>query len=124
MEEDYAHGRRDGLRLALSILAAEEAKWAALLPHWRSLWRDRGSRYRMIKIWPRTARGRFKRIFGKVPANRRRLSIDRVAIPPSIPRSSSVQHALQRGDQSHMQGRLENERRGRMLSNGGVIERC
>ena len=39
MSEDYAHGRRDGLRLALSILAAEEAKWAALLgesPSWRT----------------------------------------------------------------------------------------
>jgi hypothetical protein len=31
MSEDYAHGRRDGLRLALSVLAAEEAKWSALL---------------------------------------------------------------------------------------------
>lgn len=29
--DDYARGRRDGLRLALAILAAEEAKWAALL---------------------------------------------------------------------------------------------
>jgi hypothetical protein len=29
--DDYAHGRRDGLRLALAVLAAEEAKWAALL---------------------------------------------------------------------------------------------
>ena len=39
MAEDYAHGRRDGLRLALAILAAEEAKWAALLgesPSWRT----------------------------------------------------------------------------------------
>lgn len=37
--DDYARGRRDGLRLALSILAAEEAKWAALLgesPSWRT----------------------------------------------------------------------------------------
>ena len=36
---DYAHSRRDGLRLALSILAAEEAKWEALLgksPSWRT----------------------------------------------------------------------------------------
>lgn len=36
---DYAHGRRDGLRLALSIMAAEEAKWEALLgesPSWRT----------------------------------------------------------------------------------------
>ena len=31
MSEDYAHGRRDGLRLALAILTAEEAKWSALL---------------------------------------------------------------------------------------------
>ena len=31
MSEDYAHGRRDGLRLAIAILAAEEEKWAALL---------------------------------------------------------------------------------------------
>ena len=39
MAEDYAHGRRDGLRLALAVLAAEEAKWAALLgesPSWRT----------------------------------------------------------------------------------------
>ncbi|MEG3165317.1 hypothetical protein U1701_12000 [Sphingomonas sp. PB2P19] len=36
--DDYARGRRDGLRLALAILAAEEAKWAALLGESRS-WR-------------------------------------------------------------------------------------
>jgi hypothetical protein len=37
--DDYARGRRDGLRLALAILAAEEAKWAVLLgesPSWRT----------------------------------------------------------------------------------------
>lgn len=37
--DDYAHGRRDGLRLALAVLAAEEAKWAELLgasPSWRT----------------------------------------------------------------------------------------
>ena len=34
--EDYAHGRRDGLRLALAILATEEAKWSALLGESRS----------------------------------------------------------------------------------------
>lgn len=43
MEEDYARGRRDGLRLALSILAAEEAKWAALLGESRS-WRTNVTR--------------------------------------------------------------------------------
>ena len=31
MPDDHARGQRDGLRLALAILAAEEAKWAALL---------------------------------------------------------------------------------------------
>ena len=39
MSDDYAHGRREGLRLALATLAAEEAKWAALLfesPSWRT----------------------------------------------------------------------------------------
>jgi glutamyl-tRNA reductase len=36
MSDEYAHGRRDGLRLALAILSAEEAKWAALLGESRS----------------------------------------------------------------------------------------
>ncbi len=39
MSDDYASGQRDGLRLALAILAAEEEKWAALLgesPSWRT----------------------------------------------------------------------------------------
>lgn len=39
MFDDYTRGRRDGLRLALSILEAEEAKWEALLgesPSWRT----------------------------------------------------------------------------------------
>ena len=36
MTDRYDHGRRDGLRLALGILAAEEAKWAALLGESRS----------------------------------------------------------------------------------------
>jgi hypothetical protein len=39
MSDDYTHGRRDGLRLALAVLAAEEAKWSALLgesPSWRT----------------------------------------------------------------------------------------
>jgi hypothetical protein len=39
MSDDYDRGRRDGLRLALAVLAAEEAKWAALLgqsPAWRT----------------------------------------------------------------------------------------
>lgn len=39
MSDRYDEGRRDGLRLALAVLAAEEAKWAALLgesPSWRT----------------------------------------------------------------------------------------
>jgi hypothetical protein len=36
MSDEYDHGRRDGLRLALAILAAEEAKWEALLGQSRS----------------------------------------------------------------------------------------
>ena len=43
MKEDYARGRRDGLRLALSILAAEESKWAVLLGESRS-WRTNATR--------------------------------------------------------------------------------
>jgi len=43
MSDDYAHGRRDGLRLALAILAGEEAKWAALLGESRS-WRTNATR--------------------------------------------------------------------------------
>jgi hypothetical protein len=36
VSDDYAQGRRDGLRLALAILSAEEEKWAALLGRSRS----------------------------------------------------------------------------------------
>jgi len=43
MSDDYARGRRDGLRLALAVLAAEEAKWAALLGESRS-WRTNATR--------------------------------------------------------------------------------
>ena len=41
--DEYAHGRRDGLRLALAILAVEEAKWSALLGESRS-WRTNAIR--------------------------------------------------------------------------------
>lgn len=43
MSDDYARGRRDGLRLALALLAAEEAKWSALLGESDS-WRTNLSR--------------------------------------------------------------------------------
>jgi hypothetical protein len=38
MSDDYARGQRDGLRLALAVLQAEEAKWCALLGE-SSSWR-------------------------------------------------------------------------------------
>lgn len=43
MPDDYERGRRDGLRLALSVLAAEESKWAALLGE-SSSWRTNSIR--------------------------------------------------------------------------------
>ncbi|WP_260599261.1 hypothetical protein [Sphingomonas endolithica] len=43
MNDDYARGQRDGLRLALAILAAEEAKWSALLGESAS-WRTNATR--------------------------------------------------------------------------------
>lgn len=52
MSSDYEHGRRDGLRLALAILAAEEEKWAALLGESRS-WRtnrDREVRHKALGV--------------------------------------------------------------------------
>ena len=48
MLEDYSHGRRDGLRMALAILGAEEAKWAALLGESRS-WRTNATRQVRLK---------------------------------------------------------------------------
>lgn len=36
MTDEYDRGQRDGLRMALTILAAEEAKWFAMLGESRS----------------------------------------------------------------------------------------
>ncbi len=52
MSEDYERGRRDGLRLALATLAAEEEKWAVLLGESRS-WRtnkDREVRHKSLQV--------------------------------------------------------------------------
>lgn len=43
MSDDYAHGQRDGLRLALAVLAAEEEKWSTLLGE-SSSWRTNFTR--------------------------------------------------------------------------------
>lgn len=67
MEPDYAHGRRDGLRLALSILAAEEAKWSALLGESRS-WRTnvtREARHKTLQVAQRRLRTALNRLTPK-----------------------------------------------------------
>jgi hypothetical protein len=61
--EDYRQGERDGLRLALAILAAEEAKWAALLGE-SDAWQTnvaRATRHKTLQVAQariRTALGR------------------------------------------------------------------
>ncbi len=67
MTEDYAHGRRDGLRLALAVLAAEEAKWAALLGESRS-WRTnatREARHKTLQVAQQRVRTVLNRITPK-----------------------------------------------------------
>lgn len=52
MSDEYEHGRRDGLRLALGVLAAEEAKWSALLGQSAS-WRTNATRevrYQTLRV--------------------------------------------------------------------------
>ena len=52
MNDDHTRGQRDGLRLALAVLAAEEAKWAALLGESRS-WRtnrEREVRHKALQV--------------------------------------------------------------------------
>lgn len=52
MSDDYAHGQRDGLRLALAVLAAEEAKWEGLLGE-SSSWRTniaRNVRHKAMRV--------------------------------------------------------------------------
>lgn len=52
MSDDYRGGQRDGLRLALAVLAAEEAKWEALLGESRS-WRTnhiREVRHKTLRV--------------------------------------------------------------------------
>jgi hypothetical protein len=67
MADDYAHGRRDGLRLALSILAAEEAKWTALLGESAS-WRTNATRevrHKTLQIAQRRLQTALNRIHTK-----------------------------------------------------------
>ncbi|RYY09996.1 MAG: hypothetical protein EON55_17225 [Alphaproteobacteria bacterium] len=67
MSDDYAHGRRDGLRLALAILAAEEEKWAALLGE-SSSWRTnavRDVRYKTLQVAQKRLRTALNRLMPK-----------------------------------------------------------
>lgn len=67
MSDDYARGRRDGLRLALSILAAEEAKWEALLgesPTWRTN-ATRGIRHKAYQVASKRVQTALNRILPK-----------------------------------------------------------
>ena len=67
MSDDYARGRRDGLRLALSLLAAEEAKWAAVLGE-SSSWRtnaDRKVRHKAMQVGQQRLRTLLNRLTPK-----------------------------------------------------------
>ena len=67
MTEDYAHGHRDGLRMALAILAAEEAKWGALLGQSRS-WRTnalREVRFKTLQVAQQRIRTVLNRLIPK-----------------------------------------------------------
>ena len=71
MPEDYAHGRRDGLRMALAILAAEEAKWAALLSESQS-WRTntaREVRFNALRVAQQRIRTVLNRLTPKTTGN-------------------------------------------------------
>jgi len=64
MSDDYAHGRRDGLRLALAVLAGEEARWAGLLGASKS-WRTNASREARHKAF-RIAQARVNTVLNRL----------------------------------------------------------
>jgi hypothetical protein len=67
MNDDHARGQRDGLRLALAVLAAEEAKWAALLGESRS-WRtnrEREVRHKALQVAQRRIQTLLNRVTPK-----------------------------------------------------------
>ena len=84
MSDDYAHGQRDGLRLALSILAAEEAKWAALLgesPSWRTN-AIREVRHKTLQVAQTRVQTALNRLMPKGPADNAELAsaLDRAGL--------------------------------------------
>lgn len=61
---DYDHGQRDGLRLALALLTAEEQKWAAQLGESRS-WRtnlNREIRHKTLQVAQKRIQTALKRL--------------------------------------------------------------
>ena len=67
MQEDYAHGCRDGLRMALAILQVEEAKWSALLGESRSRRTNatREVRYKALRVAQQRIRTALNRLIPK-----------------------------------------------------------
>lgn len=78
MSDDYDHGRRDGLRLAVAVLAAEEARWAALLGE-SSSWRTnlaREVRHKALQV----AQNRIQTVINRLaPGNDRSMSAELAA---------------------------------------------
>lgn len=70
MTDDYARGRRDGLRLALALLAVEETKWAALLGESRSgrTNADRAVRHKALQVAQKRLGTALKRLSPKADA--------------------------------------------------------
>jgi hypothetical protein len=69
MNDDHARGQRDGLRLALAVLAAEEAKWSALLGESRS-WRtnrEREVRHKALQVAQKRIQTLLNRLTPKRP---------------------------------------------------------
>jgi hypothetical protein len=67
VSDDYDHGRRDGLRLALAILSAEEAKWEVLRGESAS-WRTnaiREVRYKTLQVAQKRVRTALNRLLPK-----------------------------------------------------------
>lgn len=66
-DDDFARGQRDGLRQALAILAAEEAKWAALLGE-SSSWRTnsiREVRHKTLQVAQKRVKTALNRLLPK-----------------------------------------------------------
>jgi hypothetical protein len=67
MSDDYPRGQRDGLRLALAILAAEEGKWGALLGESQS-WRTNATRevrYKTLQVAQKRVQTALNRLLPK-----------------------------------------------------------